>query len=216
MLPFGSPQVRCERDLIAALGMPLLAARPLRAEMQGAQARQLLAHWFPVRRLLPVVSASGGEGRTGLATGLARQLAGLGVRTLLIDGDLRSPRVHRAFRLPNRHGLADFLAGRDVQLAQCGENLAVLVGGEAPSHPLELLASPRLRAFLCVAATRFGAIVVDTPSARSGPDLQIFAAHAGGALVLARRAADTRGLRFLRRTLHGCAAKVVGVLLRES
>ena len=216
MLPFGGPAVRCERDLVAALGMPLLAARPLRAETRGAQAEQLLAHWFPLRRLLPVVSAAGGEGRTGLATDLARQLAALGVRTLLVDGDLRSPRVHRAFRLRNRHGLADFLAGGDVQLTQCGEHLAVLVGGEARGNPLELLASPRLRAFLGAAATRFGAIVIDTPAARSGPDLQIFAAHAGGALVLARRPADARELRFLGRTLRGSAAKVVGVLLRES
>lgn len=208
--------VRCETELVAALGQPLLAARPLRIATQAAQAQQLLAHWFSRRRLLPVVSAQPGEGRTRLALGLALRLAALGVRTLLVDGDLRSPRLHRAFRLPNRRGLADFLGGREVHLARCGENLALLAAGRSRAEPLEALASPRLPPFLRAAATRFGAIVIDTPAARRGPDLQIFAALAGGALVLARhRGTDARALEGLRRNLRDCAAQVVGILLRE-
>ena len=207
---------RGEKALVAAIGQPLLAARPLREVTEAAQAEQLLTHWFSRRRLLPVVSAASGEGRTRLALDLARRLAGLGVRTLLVDGDLRSPRLHRAFRLPNRNGLADFLAGREVQLTQCGENLAVLVAGHSPAEPLEALASPRLAPLFRAAAARFGAIVIDTPAARRGPDLKIFAALAGGALVLARnRDADIRALERLRRSLRECAAQVVGVLLRQ-
>jgi len=208
-------RVRNENDLVAALGQPLLAARPLRNEMQAAQAEQLLEHWFSRRRLLPVVSAARGEGRTRLALDLARGLAARGVRTLLVDGDLRSPRLHRAFRLPNRHGLADFLSGREVRLTQCGENLALLAAGRSSADPLATLASPRLPAFLRVAATRFGAIVIDTPAARRGPDLQIFAAVAGGALVVARhRNSDARALEGLRGNLRECSAQVVGILLR--
>ena len=210
------PRVRNENELVAALGQPLLAARPMRPETHRAQVEQLLTYWFSRRRLLPVVSTARGEGRTRLALGLARGIAALGVRTLLVDGDLRSPRLHRAFRLPNRNGLADFLAGREVQLTQCGENLAVLVAGHSPAEPLEALASPRLPPLLRAAATRFGAIVIDTPAARRGPDLKIFAALAGGALVLARnRDADIRALERLRRSLRECAAQVVGVLLRQ-
>src|SRR5689334_11943570 len=100
--------------------------------MQAAQAEQLLEHWFSRRRLLPVVSAARGEGRTRLALDLARSIAARGVRTLLVDGDLRSPRLHHAFGLSNRHGLADFLCGREVRLTQCGENLALLAAGRSP------------------------------------------------------------------------------------
>jgi receptor protein-tyrosine kinase len=207
---------RGEKDLVAAIGQPLLAARPLRVETQTAQAEQLLTHWFSHRRLLPVVSAARGEGRTRLALDLARRLAGLGVRTLLVDGDLRSPRLHRAFGLPNRRGLADFLRGSEVQLTKCGENLALVVAGRAPAEPLEALASPRLPPLLRAAAARFGAIVIDTPAARLGPDLQIFAALAGGALVVARhRNADAHALGGLRRHLRDSSAQVVGILLRE-
>jgi protein-tyrosine kinase len=207
-------QVRSEKDFLAALGQPLLAARPLRVETQAAQAEQLRDHWFSRRRLLPVVSAARGEGRTRLAIDLARKLAASGVRTLLVDGDLRSPELHRVFRLPNKRGLADFLAGRDVRLAQCGENLAVLVAGET-REPLETLASSRLRPLLAAAAARFGAIVIDTPAARCGPDLQIFAALAGGALVLARHgSSDASALAGLSRRLRESTAQLVGILLR--
>jgi len=207
---------RCEKDFVMALGQPLLAARPLRAETQVAQAEQLVTHWFSHRRLLPVVSAARGEGRTRLALELAHRLASLGVRTLLVDGDLRAPKLHRAFRLENDRGLAEFLAGREVRLTQCGENLAVLVAGRPAAHPLELLASPRLPPLLRASATRFGAIVIDTPPAERGPDLQIFAALAGGALVLARRQrAGARALSHLRRHLRESSARVVGILLRQ-
>ena len=205
-----------EKDLVAAIGQPLLAARPLRVGTQAAQAQQLLTHWFSHRRLLPVVSAGSGEGRTRLALDLARRLAGLGVRTLLVDGDLRAPRLHRAFGLEQGPSLADFLAGRDLRLAQCGENLALLAAGRAPADPLEPLASPRLRPLFCAAAARFGAIVIDTPAAHRGPDLQIFAAHAGGALVVARHHASAQGaLARLGGSLRAAAARVVGILLRQ-
>lgn len=206
---------RSEKELVAAIGAPLLAARPLRAELHRPQAEMLLAHWFSRRRLLPVVSAARGEGRTRLALDLARSLASLGVRTLLVDGDLRSPRVHHALHLKDENGLAEFLSGRNLRLTQCGENLAVLAAGRPPREPLERLASPRLRPLLAAAAARFGAVVIDTPAAHRGPDLQIFAAHAGGALVLARRgASDARALAGLRERLRPCAAQVVGILLR--
>jgi len=209
-------EARGEKALVAALGPPLLAARPLRAETQVAQAEQLLAHWFSRCRLLPVVSSTRGEGRTQLALDLARRLAALGVRTLLIDGDLRAPRLHRAFGLDRAPGLADFLAGREMRLAQCGENLALVPAGGPPAEPLEELSSPRLRPFLCAAAARFGAIVIDTPAAHRGPDLQIFAAHAGGALVVFRQcSADLPGLRDLGKRLRTACARVVGILLRQ-
>jgi Mrp family chromosome partitioning ATPase len=208
-----SRKPRCEKDFVAALGQPILAARPLRVETQVAQAEQLATHWFSRRRLLPVVSATRGEGRTRFALGLARRLASLGVRTLLVDGDLRAPRLHHAFRLKNDRGLADFLAGREARLAQCGENLAVLVAGRTPSEPLEALASPRLAPLMRASATRFGAIVIDTPAAARGPDLQIFAALAGGALALARQGGDERQLVRLRRHLRESSAQLVGILL---
>ena len=205
-----------EKDFVAVLGAPVMAVRPLRAELHRLHADLLLRHWFSRRRLLPVVSAARGEGRTRLALDLARNLASLGVRTLLVDGDLRVPRLHRAVGLKDKPGLAEFLAGRELRLAQCAENLAVLPAGRAPREPLEPLSSPRLRPMLAAAAARFGAVVIDTPAAQRGPDLQIFAALAGGALVVARHGtADARSLGDLAGQLRTASARVVGILLRQ-
>jgi protein-tyrosine kinase len=210
---FSSP-VRSERELAAVLGAPLLATRPLRHESLRAVCEQLLAHWFiDGRSLLPVVSARRGEGRSELVAQLAVTFAALGVRTLLIDADLRSPAQHRRFGLPNDRGLADFLARREMQPAACGENLAVMVAGACGGDPLELLGREELAAFLAAAGKRFRVILIDTPAAARGPDLQIFAALAGGALVLAPRSCDRHTLGRLGASLRRSSARVVAALL---
>ena len=82
--------VRSEKELVAAIGSPLVAARPLAIE---PLAEQLAAHWF--RRGRPVLA-----------------VVGAGERTLVIDADFRSPALHRAFGFENRAGLAPFLEGQ--------------------------------------------------------------------------------------------------------
>src|SRR5947207_7418283 len=85
-----SRRVRGERELVAAIGNPLLAARPSSPEALGVLCRQLLEHWFGAgRTLLPLVSLRAGDGRSTLAAELARRFAAMGERTLLIDADLR-------------------------------------------------------------------------------------------------------------------------------
>jgi Mrp family chromosome partitioning ATPase len=209
--------VRTERDLLAALGPPLLAARPARTETMRPLCIQLLEHWFSAERaLLAIVGANPGEGRSGFAAQLAVAFAELGHKTLLIDGDFRAPGVHRAFRLPNTHGLADFLQYKQVSLASAGTDLAVMVAGSAMPDPLELLSRPRLAAFLAEARKHFRVVLIDTPAAARGPDFEIFAALAGGALVLTRRArADATSLRQLRGALMRCTAQLVTTVVRE-
>ena len=165
------------------------------------------------RALLPVVSAKRDDGRTRLAAELATMFSDMGVRTLLIDADLRSPGQHREFRIENRRGLANLLGDREVQPAVCGESLAVLVAGGSSSNPLELLSRPRLREFLTAAGKRFRVVLVDTPAAAEGPDLQIFAALAGGALVIHKKDADQAGLLGLRKHLDAARARTVSVVL---
>src|SRR4051812_50033456 len=97
--------VRSERDLVAALGAPLLGARRLQPEAVRALAQQLLEHWFVAgRALLPVVGARAGAGRSALAAGLAPALAAGGGRTLLIDARLPSPSPLPPFPLPRAGG----------------------------------------------------------------------------------------------------------------
>jgi len=207
------PCIRSERELNAVFGEPILAARPLVPEALRALGQQLLAYWFNgSRSLLPVISARTRDGRSSLAAELARTLAAMGVRTLLIDADLRSPSQHHRFAIGNKGGLADFLDGRGVRLAACGENLAVLAAGKVREDPLELLSRDRLRRFLAAAARPFRAVIADTPAASRGPDHEMFSALAGGALVVIRKGEDARRLASLRRRLARCAARPVAAV----
>lgn len=206
-------QVRSERELLRAIGAPLLAARPASPAALRALADQLLEHWFVRgRTLLPVISTEAGCGRTALVAALARRFAALGERTLVVDADFRAPGVHAAFRLRNRRGLADLLDGRDVQMAACEQNLAVLVAGSVREDPLELLSRERLRHFLAAAARPFRVVLIDTPAAERGPDLEMFAALARGALLVVRRGEDRAPLARLRKRLTRCAATPVATV----
>ena len=201
-------RVRSERELIAVLGDSLVAARPLAPRHLCGVLRKC---WFDQgRAILPVVSPEGDTG--AIALELAQAFAAAGEPTLLIDGDLRSPSIHRALGLKNTAGLADFLAGRKPRLHRKGE-LSVLVAGRAGDDPLELLSRRRLQDLLALGAQQYSVVIVATAPAHSGPDLQIFAALAGGALVVTRRPAQACALERLREFLQIAKARVVGTVL---
>jgi Mrp family chromosome partitioning ATPase len=213
----GRRTVRSERELLDVIGPPLLAARPLRPEALRALSQQLLEHWFNgSRTLLPVISVGTQDGRTSLAAALAEMFAAMGERTLLIDADFRSPSLHEKYSLKNSGGLADLLDGRGVRLAACRENLAVLVAGAVREDPLELLSRERLRHFLDAAARPFRVVLIDTPAAERGPDLEMFAALAGGVLLVVRPGEDAARLARLRRRLTRCAARPVATVFNQT
>ena len=209
------PREANERALVQALGSPLLAVRPLREAAVRGLCRQLLDHWLQRgRTLLPVVSAQRGEGRTYSAAQLAAGFAALGEKTLLIDADFRSPGLHVAFGVPNRDGLAEYLVGATTNPVPLNENLALLVAGRAGRSPLELLGSERLKTLIAAASKHFRVIVVDTPSAAQGPDLEIFTALAGGALVVAGRG-DPRPLARLKAALVRSSAQALAIVVNR-
>ncbi|HET7775422.1 MAG TPA: hypothetical protein VFK74_03580, partial [Azospira sp.] len=104
---------------------------------------QLLIRWFrqptTERPVLAIVSPGAGEGRSYVAANLAVLFSQLGERTLLIDADLRNPRQHRIFDVPDRIGLSTVLAGRadpEVAVAVPGfRNLLLLPAGAPPPQP---------------------------------------------------------------------------------
>jgi Mrp family chromosome partitioning ATPase len=216
--PLGARRARRhERELVAALGEPLLAAHPAGRPAVRALAGQLAEYWFAgSRRVLPIVDLAGGEGAATLAGELAGSLASMGRRTLLVDANLRSPRLHARFGVPRGRGIADFLDVRPMALAPLGENLALLTAGTGHEHPLELLSRARLRRLLDTAAQSFDAVLVATAPVARGPDFEIFAALAGGALVFVGEATAAAALAALRRRLVRCAARVVGTVLERS
>jgi len=196
-------------------------ARHPQAEQFRALRTQLLVRWSGLGReprALAIVSPGPFEGRSFVAANLAVLFAQLGLRTLLIDADLRAPRQFQIFNIPDRIGLSAVLsdrAGREaaVPVPAFGP-LAVLPAGAQPPNPQELLLRPSLAAFLEHTDREYDVILFDTPPARESADAQCVAFCAGSVLVLSRtnhtRVDDAATLV---RDLGDAGALVVGTVL---
>lgn len=187
------------------------AYRSLRTALLLSSAEQL--------RLIAVTSAQSGEGKTATASNLAVVMAQLGKQVLLIDADLRKPRLHRVFSLSNREGLVHCLTGAEpiekVMQPTAVDGLHVLPSGTIPPNPSELLASDRMRELLHSAQRRFDLVIVDTPPLLAVTDAAlvgamvdgiVFTLHAGRVLRDEARASTDRlrqsGVRVLGTVLN--------------
>src|SRR5713101_7676364 len=191
-----------------------------RAEELRALRTQLLMRWSKAgirQRMLVIASPGAREGRSYVAANLAVVFSQLGERTLLIDADLRAPRQHRIFNIPDRIGLSAVLSGRAdrgavVPLPEFG-TLSVLPAGAPPPNPQELLSRPALAALLSELGTEFDVILLDTPPAKLYADAQSVALRAGSVMLLARkdhtRVADTASVI---RELGDTGVRVIGTV----
>ena len=139
-------------------------------------------------KVVMVVSAAPGEGKTLTSTNLALTLSeSYQTRVLLIDADLRRPSLHRLFDVPNQIGLKDDLAApAEIRPSamRVTRHLDVLLAGSAPLDPMSALTSERMRAILSRAADEFDWVVIDTPPVELMTDAKILAAAADVAVLV--------------------------------
>ncbi|MBI4421826.1 MAG: polysaccharide biosynthesis tyrosine autokinase [Gemmatimonadetes bacterium] len=145
-------------------------------------------------QFIAVTSPGPGEGKSTTATNLAMTLAQSGNRTILIDGDLRRPLVHRAFDLGQEPGLTDILIGRatsrEAIRPQVASNLDVLPAGAGPPNPSELLGSNVMHQVIGELRRQYDYIVIDTPPALPVTDAAVVATTAD-ATILVLKSGDT-------------------------
>jgi protein-tyrosine kinase len=203
----------------------VLAYQPFGAQAEALRMlrSELLQRWFGAGRrqhALAITSAHAQEGRSFLAANLAVAFSQLGKRTLLIDADLRQPRQHALFGLPNGMGLSALLSGR-AGLAAIAPiaglpGLSVLGSGIAPPNPAELLARPAFAQLLDELAHSYEVVLIDTPAALDCVDARGVAASAGAALVVARKDASALGaVTQLAATMGQGGIAVLGAVLNE-
>ena len=206
------------RELVAAF-----APFHPRTEEMRALRTQLLIRWYNPeqgRKSLVVASPERGEGRSYVAANLAIVFSQLGARTLLVDADLRKPRQHKIFGLPEGHGLSSLLAGRSEHTATFpvpGLNrLSVLPAGPLPPNPQELLSRPVFNSFMKDLQGIYDVVIIDTPPTRHYADAQSVTFRAGDALVVARKNHTAVALtQKTIRELAGTGARVVGTVVNE-
>lgn len=173
------------------------------------------------RPALAVLSPDSGDGKTFFAANLAVAFSQLPGRTLLIDGDLRSPRQHDLFKLANRgNGLSTILSGRGaskvIQSIKELPNLYVLPAGPIPPNPLELLERSTLGLLMRELKTKFDRIIVDTAAAQFGTDGAVIASKCGAGMIVARRnQSKVNALQNLVHTVNMGATQLVGTILNE-
>ena len=217
--PYTPEEKRTLDAELVALNEPFGA----RAEHFRALRSQLMMRMFgegQPRQALAVISPDTGDGKTYCAANLAVTLAQLGGRTLLVDADMRGPRLHEVFQLGNRSGLSSILSGRAdkgvIQQVAAVPSLFILPVGTTPPNPLELVERPAFGLLMRELVSKFDHVVVDTPAAVLGSDAAVIAARCGMALLVARRnASRVAMLQELVASFAGSPAKLAGVVLNE-
>jgi capsular exopolysaccharide synthesis family protein len=188
------------------------AYRSLRTALLLSSAREL--------KVVAVTSAMAGEGKTATASNLAVVLSQLGRPVLIMDCDLRKPRLHQVFHVSNRVGLVNQLTGTadldTVILPTEVPNLWVLPAGPMPPNPSELLASERLRDLLRTLRGRFEYVIIDTPPALAVTDSTLVGVLADGVVLTLRSNKVTREeARLVRDRLRQADIKILGAVLNR-
>ncbi len=237
LLEYLDNTIKDPEDAEGALGAPVLGAitlwsekgrkieeallkdpRSIFAESYAALRTALLLSSAdaPPKRIL-ISSPAMGEGKTTTSVNLAYALAQAENRVLLIDGDLRKPRLHKIFKLGNKKGLSTYLAGTtggDILEKGPVSTLTVIPAGPVPPNPSELLASSRMRTLLDTLGQEFDVIISDSPPLLSVADARILSRVFEGTLLVthARRTTYDAARRSLK-LLHDVKAHVLGLVV---
>ena len=179
-------------------------------------------------RIIVITSTNPGEGKTTVACNLALALAEIGPSVLmqsvlLIDGDLRRPRLHEIFGVPNRWGLADLLEGKtppngcEGMVFKTGfRNLNLLPSGSSTVNVAALLHSPRALAFLNRMREEFHTVIIDTPPMLNMPDARVLGRLADGVILVVRSAQTMRDAAVAaNQRLTEDGTRVLGTILNQ-
>lgn len=148
------------------------------------------------QKVFVVTSAIPEEGKTSTATNIAISLAQAGVRTLLLEGDLRRPKAHQKLQLDSAVGLTNLLVGTvklgDAVQTHHDTGLDFLASGPIPPNPAELLQSNAMAEVLTDLRAHYDVVIIDAPPLLPVTDGALLAAKADGALLLVRHGRVTR------------------------
>ena len=169
-----------------------------------------------------VTSMGPEEGKTVTSLNLALTIAESDYSVLLIDSDLRKPRIHSIFGLNNAKGLSSFLAGTSSSITivkSPKKNLSIIPAGPLPPNPSELLGSYKLNELIRVLKERYNIIIWDSPPLMTVTDGLILSKVLDGTVIVTKAGKTTydivrRGLKAIRgRRLTDAESHVLGIVI---
>lgn len=172
---------------------------------------------------LLVTSSVPSEGKTTTAVNTAISLAQTGASVLVLDADMRRPRLHRIFGIGNQAGLSTILSSElsekeILAITQKDEesNLHLMPSGPIPPNPAELLGSDQMRRLLKVLERNFTHVVIDSPPIASFTDGVLLGSMVSGCLLVVHAGKSSRGVvKRSRMLLQDVGAKIFGVVLNN-
>ena len=166
-----------------------------------------------------VTSSQPSEGKTTTAINTAITLAQADVDVVIVDCDLRRPRIHNYFDLENSEGLTNYLSGdRNTKnlIKACRDlpRLKVITSGPIPPNPAELLSSNEMRNLLQFLRSKYKHVIIDSPPAISFTDAAILSTQVDGVILVAMAGKSSMHLmRRFKQRLGNIGARIYGVVL---
>lgn len=187
---------------------------------RGVRTSVLFSSAEPGGKTVAVTSTGPGEGKTIVAANLAVALAQCGQRVLLVDADMRKPRVAEVFGMEETPGMSNVLVGH----AQASEAVAqsrvsglwILPSGQRPPNPAELLGTRRFGDFLATLTTQFDWVILDTPPVMAVTDPALVAHVVTGVVYVVGSGMTSRhNAQRALEMLDGAGARFVGAILNK-
>lgn len=169
-------------------------------------------------KIMVVTSPSPQEGKTTTAINLGVTMAEAGSRVLIVDTDMRRPRLHRSFGVPNQAGISTVIVGK-ATLEEAVKrtdvpNLDVLTCGPVPPNPSELLHTDRFRVVLAECARLYDRIILDSPPTSAVTDPAVLGNLSDGVVLVVKAGETTReAAMHARRQLASAKARLFGVIV---
>jgi len=168
-----------------------------------------------------VTSSGPFEGKTTISVNLAITIAETGAKVLLIDGDLRKPKIHKMLSLPETPGLTTVLAGEDefrfvVNNIENHDTLDVVTCGAIPKNPAELLGSQQMADFIDSVSDSYDYIIFDTSPVGLVADTAVLSKYLDGIIwVVSYGRTVIESAQFAKQTLDSVDAKILGTVFNS-
>jgi len=205
-----------------ALAMVKDVRSPIAESYRHLRTSLLLSSAGTAPRTILVTSSQPSEGKTTTAINTAFMLAQTGAQVLIIDCDLRRPRLHAHFNISNGRGLTNCLSGNTADIDSVIQdvpeqpNLKLLTSGPMPPNPAELLGSEEMRKLLGTLSEKFTHVIVDSPPAISFTDASILSTFVDGVILVVHGGRSSRAVvRRAKQQLLDIGAHIYGVVLNN-